>query len=412
MKTLIFYFVASHLISFLCSILEAVLLCCTNSYIAVLKKKKHHSGHILSDLKSHINGPLAAILTLNTAAHTFGAAGVGAQVVELFGNQWLAFASIFLTLTMLYLTEMIPKTIGAVYWKTLAPFSAYCIKILIFITYPFVVSFEWMAHLISRGKRMEKITQEEIKVILEEGTSSGVIEEVEQDMLESIFRLGNRRVGVLMTTRMDIDWLDVNDTPEKIQKKIDSCPYNRFPVCEEELDKVVGIVTSRDLVSQLLSGAPLDLKKITRPPIYVPENMRILQLLELFKKNPIHFALVTDEYGGIQGLITLNDVLTSIVGETSSEMIGSEAQVIHRKDGTWLVDGMLPIDEFKELFELDKLPSEDKKLYRTVAGFCMMQFGRIPRSGDVFIWNKCSYKVVKMDGHRIERILITPLPNF
>lgn len=411
MKTLIFYFVASHVISFLCSILEAVLLCCTNSYIAVLKKKKHHSGYILSDLKSHINGPLAAILTLNTGAHTFGAAGVGAQVVELFGNQWLAFASIFLTLTMLYLTEMIPKTVGAVYWKALAPFSAYCIKILIFITYPFVISFEWMAHLISRGKRVEKITQEEIKVILEEGTVAGVIEGVEQDMLESIFRLGNRRVGVLMTTRMDIEWLDVNDTPEKIQQKIDSCPYNRFPVCEEELDKVMGIVTSHDLVSQLLSGRPLDLRKIARPPVYVPENMRILQLLELFKKNPLHFALVTDEYGGIQGLITLNDVLTSIVGETSSEMIGSEAQVIQRKDGTWLVDGLLPIDEFKELFEIEKLPSEDKKLYRTVAGFCMMQLGRIPRTGDVFIWNKCSYKVVKMDGHRIERILITPLPS-
>jgi putative hemolysin len=151
------------------------------------------------------------------------------------------------------------------------------------------------------------------------------------------------------------------------------------------------------------------LKKIARPPIYVPENMRILQLLELFKKNPIHFALVTDEYGGIQGLITLNDVLTSIVGEAGSEMLGSEAQVIQRKDGTWLVDGMLPIDEFKELFEIEKLPAEEKKLYRTVAGFCMMQLGRIPRGGDVFIWNKSSYKIVKMDGHRIEKILITHL---
>lgn len=409
MRTLIFYFVASHLISFICSILEAVLLSCTSSYIAVLKKKKHHSGNILSSLKSHINSPLAAILTLNTGAHTFGAAGVGAQVVELFGSQWLAAASICLTLTMLYLTEMIPKTIGAVYWKSLAPMSAYIIKVLIFITYPFVISFEWVAHLISRGKRLEKITAEEIKVVLEEGTLAGVIEEVEQDMLESIFRLGSRRVGMLMTNRMDIKWLNVHDTSEEIRRKIDANPYNRFPLCEEELDQIVGVITSKDLLIQLLSKEPLDLKKLAHSPIYVPENMRVLQLLEHFKKNPIHFALVTDEYGGIQGLITLNDVLESIV-ETSSDLLTAKAQIIKRKDDSWLVDGMLPIDEFKELFEIERLPSEQKEFYRTVAGFCMMQLGSIPHVGDVFTWGKLSFKIVKMDGRRIERVLISQLP--
>ncbi len=409
MEILILYFVVSHVVSFVCSILEAVLLSCTNSYIAVLKKKKYRSGYILGDLKSRINSPLAAILTLNTGAHTFGAAGVGAQVVWLFGNQWLALASILLTLTMLYLTEMIPKTVGALYWKALAPASAYSIKALIIITYPFVISFEWIASLISRGKHMEKITEEEIKVILEEGTVGGVIEEVEQDMLESIFRLGDRRVGVLMTNRMDIEWLDINETPEKIRQKIDSFPHNRFPVCEEVLNNVVGVVTSHDLLSQALLGAPLDLKKLIHSPIYVPENMRVLQLLELFKKNPIHFALVTDEYGGIQGLITLNDVLTSIVGETTTGLMPTEAQVVKRKDGSSLVDGMLPIDEFKELFEIEKLPSEEKELYRTVGGFCMMQLGRIPRVGDAFTWNKCTFKIVKMDGHRIERVLISPI---
>lgn len=409
MRTLIFYFLASHLVSFMCSILEAVLLSCTNSYIAVLKKKKHHSGDILSSLKSSINSPLAAILTLNTGAHTFGAAGVGAQVVELYGNQWLAAASIILTLTMLYLTEMVPKTIGAVYWKSLAPISAYLIKVLIFITYPFVVSFEWIAHLISRGKRLEKITTEEIKVVLEEGTLAGVIEEVEQDMLESIFRLGSRRVGMLMTNRMDIKWLNVHDASEEIRRKIEAYPYNRFPLCENELDHIVGVITSKDLLIQLLSNEPLDLKKLAHPPMYVPENMRILQLLDHFKKNPIHFALVTDEYGGIQGLITLNDVLESII-ETSSDLLTAKAQIIKRKDDSWLVDGLLPIDEFKELFEIDRLPSEKKEFYRTVAGFCMMQLGSIPHVGDIFTWGKLSFKIVKMDGRRIEKVLISKLP--
>jgi len=408
MKILILYFVISHVVSFLCSILEAVLLSCTNSYIAVLKKKKHHSGYLLSDLKTRINGPLAAILTLNTGAHTFGAAGVGSQVVELYGSQWLAAASVVVTLTMLYLTEMIPKTIGAVYWKSLAPSSAYIIKGLIWITYPFVISFEWLAHLISGGKQFEKITQEEIKVVLEEGTSAGVIEEVEQDMLESIFRLGSRRVGVLMTPRMDIQWLDTNDSIEEIRKKIDTSPLSRFPVCQDDLDDVVGIVAAKELLLQALSGTPFDLKALAHPPTYVPENMRVLQLLDLFKKSPIHLALVTDEYGGIQGLITLNDVLESIVGDTASDVLSAERQVVKRKDGTWLVDGMLPIDEFKELFEIDKLPFEKKEYYRTLAGFCMMQFGNIPHIGDTFVWNKYTFKVVKMDGHRIERVLIAP----
>lgn len=406
MTLLLLYYISSHIISFTCSILEAVLLCCTNGYIALLKKKKPSVGHILGDLKTRIDRPLAAILTLNTAAHTFGAAGVGAQVNELYGDKWVVMISIVLTLTMLFFTEMIPKTLGALYWKKLAPFTAYSIKFLITLIYPFVVSFEYIAHLLAKGKVHEKITGEEIKLILEEGTQAGVINEIEHDMVESIFRLGNRRVNILMIPRMEIEWIEMQISTENLRKQLFSSPHNRFPVCNEELDEVVGIVTSKDILNQLLTNQHLDLQAVLKPPLFVPENMRVVQLLEIFKKTPDHLAIVTDEYGGIQGLITLHDVLESIVGDVPGSSILPDTPVLQRKDGSWLVDGMVPVDEFKEQFDVDFLPDEDKGMYRTLGGFCMKQIGSIPKVGDTFIWNKFRFKIVKMDGRRVDKVLI------
>ena len=406
MTLLLIYYLTSHFFSFTCSILEAVLLCCTNGYIALLKKKKPTVGQILGDLKSRIDRPLAAILTLNTAAHTFGAAGVGAQVNEMYGDKWVAIFSIILTLTMLFITEMIPKTLGALYWKKLAPFTAYSIKFLIALTYPFVVSFESIARILSRGKVHEKITEEEIKLILEEGTQAGVIQEVEHDMVESIFRLGNRRVNILMIPRMDIEWIDINTSPENLRKSLNESVHTRFPICDGELDEVVGLITSKDILNQLLNEKALNLKEVVKPPLFVPENMRVVQLLDLFKKTPDHLALVTDEYGGVQGLITLHDVLESIVGDVPGTAILPKSQVLQRKDGSWLVEGMIPIDEFKEQFDIDTLPDEEKGTYRTLGGFCMRQMGSIPKVGDTFIWNKFRFKVVKMDGRRVDKVLI------
>jgi putative hemolysin len=377
----------------------------------LLKKKKPGVGQILADLKTRIDRPLAAILTLNTAAHTFGAAGVGAKVADLYGDQWLAFVSILLTLTMLFFTEMIPKTLGAVYWKKLAPISAYAIKFLIILTYPFVISFEYIARFLSRDKTQEKITEEEIKLILEEGTQAGVIKEIEHDMVESIFRLGNRRVNILMIPRMDIEWIDIHTTSENLRKRLNASPHTRFPVCDGELDEVIGLVSSKDILNLMLSGGNLDLKPVVKPPLFVPENMRIVQLLDIFKKTPDHIALVTDEYGGIQGLITLHDVLESIVGDVPTTSILPETQIIQRKDGSWLVDGMIPIDELKEQFDIDKLPDEEKETYRTLGGFCMRQMGSIPKVGDTFIWNKFRFKIVKMDGRRVDKVLIYFVPK-
>ncbi|MFI0435212.1 MAG: hemolysin family protein [Parachlamydiaceae bacterium] len=410
MTLLLFYYFSSHFFSFTCSILEAVLLCSTNGYVALLKKKKPKVGLILADLKSRIDRPLAAILTVNTAAHTFGAAGVGAQVNELYGDKWVALISVLLTLTMLFITEMIPKTLGALYWKKLTPFTAYSVKFLITVTYPFVISFESIARLLARGKVHEKITEEEIKLILEEGTQAGVIDEVEHDMVESIFRLGNRRVSILMIPRMDIEWIDIKISPEDLRKRLSTSIHTRFPVCDGELNNVVGLITTKDILNQVLIEQKFDLNAVIKPPLFVPENMPVVQLLDIFRKTPDHVALVTDEYGGIQGLITLHDVLESIVGNVPGSTILSDTQIIKRKDGSWLVDGMIPIDEFKEQFDIDTFPEEEKATYRTLGGFCMRQIGSIPKVGDAFIWNQFRFKIVKMDARRVDKVLIYFIP--
>ncbi len=247
MLPLILYFSLSHIVSFLCSVFESVLLSCTPNYVALLKKRRVPTAPVLEELKGKIDRPLAAILTLNTISHTIGAAGVGASVVELYGNQWLMLGSIVLTLTMLYWTEMLPKTVGAIYWKKLAPICARPIKWLIFVTYPFVITFDIFARFLSRGKKFDRVTEEDILVALESGAKEGVIEEAEQDMVENIFRLGNRHVGVLMRPRVDIEWLDIHDPPEEIREKIIASSHHRFPVCDKDIEAVKGIVHSADL---------------------------------------------------------------------------------------------------------------------------------------------------------------------
>ncbi len=405
MLILFLYYITSHIVSFTCSIYEAVLLSTSGGYVSLLRKKKPKVGAILTDLKARIDRPLAAILTLNTAAHTIGAAGVGAKVVELYGNHWLALASGILTLTMLYFTEMIPKTLGALYWKRLLPFTVYSLRFLIVITYPFVYSFEWIAKLISQGKAPDKITGEEIKHILEEGTKAGVIQEVEHDMLESIFRLGNRRVAILMVPRMNIEWLDLNEDLETIYKKADQSKHSRFPVCEGELDKVVGIISSKDLL-EIVAHGKKNIRELAKPPFFVPENMRVVQLLELFKTKPNHIALVTNEYGGVQGMITLHDVLESIVGDVPSSAVMPEMSIVKRGEDSWMVDGMLPIDELKAQFDIDSLPDEEKGTYHILGGFCMRQIGSIPSVGDTFTWQNLKFKIIKMNGRRVDKVLI------
>lgn len=385
-----------------------MLLSCTPAYISLLKKKQVKAGYHLEALKIHIDRPLSAILTLNTISHTFGAAGVGASVVELFGDHYLAIGSVILTLTMLYWTEMLPKTIGALHWKKLAPICAQPITWLMYLTYPFVVSFNIFAQLLSRGKKEDRITEEDIKMALEAGTEAGVINAAEQDMVENIFRLGDRKVGMLMKPRVDIDWINIQDSPEKIEEMIIKSDHHRFPVCDKDIDQVLGVIHIKDFLCASLKKEPANLKKLMRPPLFVNENQQIFELLERFKITKNTFALATDEYGTIQGMITTEDILTAITNEVDSEAQQGKG-IVKINQRSWVIDGSLPIDEFKEIFHFDELPNEERARYRTLSGLCMNQLGVIPRKGDRFSLKNYRFEVVAVHKRRVEKILLTTI---
>jgi putative hemolysin len=248
-------------------------------------------------------------------------------------------------------------------------------------------------------------TEEELHLLIDQGTQAGVFQEAEQDMVEGIFSLGDSRVYSLMTPRTELVWLDIADSIEEIRQKIAECPYSRFPVRQDSLETIVGIVKSRDLLVESLSGKEIDLKTLLKPAFFIPETMFASRALELFKEKNTELLLVVDEFGGLQGLLTINDILEEIVGAMEFE----EPQATQRQDGSWLLDGMLEVDEFKELFDFKALPHEDE--YETLSGFMMTSLGRVPQAADNFDWNGFRFEVMDMDGRRVDKVLVTTLPK-
>ena len=249
------------------------------------------------------------------------------------------------------------------------------------------------------------ITEEEFQVLLDQGTQAGVFEESEQDMVEGVFSLGDQRVYSLMTPRTEIVWLDIDETIEEIRAKIAENDYSRFPVRQDTLDVILGIVKARDLLVPSLKGETIRLKDLLKPAYFIPETMLASKALEIFKESHTDILLVIDEFGGLQGLLTINDIVEEIVGEMSL----GEPQATQRQDGSWLLDGMLEVDEFKDIFNLNALPHEDE--YETLSGFVMMSLGRVPKTADNFEWKGYRFEVIDMDGRRVDKVLVTTLPQ-
>jgi len=326
----------------------------------------------------------------------------------------LAIVVLVTTYLSLVIGELVPKRLALNNPERIAAVVAAPMRALSVVAYPAVRLLSLSTELVLRilGTRPSTeppVTEEEIKVLLEQGTEAGVFQEVEQDMVESVLLLDERRVASLMTPRPEIAWLDIDDPPEEIRRKLIASPYSRFPVCQGSLDNVLGEIEARDLLARSLCGEPFDLRAMLRKPLYVPETMPALKVLEAFKKSGTQIALVVDEYGSIQGLVTLKDILEAIVGDIPSAEELAEPQAIQREDGSWLLDGMLPIEEFKELLGIDELPGEGQGLYQTVAGFVIAQLGRIPVAADHFEWGGLRFEVMDMDGNRVDKVLVTPI---
>ncbi len=251
------------------------------------------------------------------------------------------------------------------------------------------------------------ITEEEIKVLIDQGTQVGVFGEAEQDMVEGVFRLNDRSINAIMTPRTEINWLDANDSKEEILKKVLESPFSRFPVCKGSLDNVIGVLNAKDLLEKHVTNTPYDIHDLLQKPLFVPENTQAVHVLEMERESGVHEALVIDEYGGVQGFVTLFDVLETIIGDLPSLDMESEPQIIRRADGSYLLDGLLPIDEFKELLNIDHLPEEEKVGYQTVGGFVINQFGSIPTAGQYFEWEGLRFDVMDMDSHRVDKVMVT-----
>jgi putative hemolysin len=228
-------------------------------------------------------------------------------------------------------------------------------------------------------------------------------------MIEGVLRLDERPVGGFITPRKQIVWFDLNDTPKDILQKIEKSRHSRYPVMHGSLDTVLGIVRAKDLLAQCLASRPLDLKAVLRPPLFFPETMSSLKALEIFKEKGTHIALVIDEYGGIEGIVTHNDILEAIVGYIPSAGEPVQPQATRRDDGSWLVDGLLHIDELKEIFELEKMPEGAYSVYHTVGGFVISQLRTIPSPGQSFRWENLRFEVLDMDGRRVDKVLVTPI---
>ena len=256
------------------------------------------------------------------------------------------------------------------------------------------------------GATETPVTEEEMRILLDQATEGGTFQAAERDMLNGVIRLGNRTVADVMTPKKDVDWLDVDAPPEVVRQTMRESRHQRFPVARGDLDNVLGMVQSKDLLLRLLKGQPLDLKACIKQPLYVPEGTPALRVLEMLKAHPIHAAVVVDEYGALQGVVSLNDILVSLTPGTLNALSELEGTVVRREDGSWLLDGVLPVDETKEALGIHTLEGEERGYFHTLAGFVMLRLGRIPHAGDHFHWGGFRFEVVDMDGLRIDKVLV------
>ena len=251
------------------------------------------------------------------------------------------------------------------------------------------------------------ITEAEIRSYIEEGRDIGVIEDAERDMVSGIFRLGDRRVEALMTPRLDVAWIDINAPQEQIFQIIQETPHSRIPVAEGDLDNVLGYLQIRDLLGIAPDDQDFDLHDFIKEPIYVPENMAALKALDNFQTSGVHLAVVVDEFGGITGMVTDYDILEAIVGEIPEDSSDTDYLAFQREDGSWLFDGLIVIDQLKEILNLSDMPGEESAGFQTLSGFVMSQLGRIPKTGAKFTYDGYQFEVVDMDGRRVDRVLVS-----
>lgn len=322
--------------------------------------------------------------------------------------------SALITYFSLVIGELIPKRIATNDPEKIAMTMCGPIKVLSKIFRPMVrvlsLSTEAGLKLIGvKEKEESQVSEDEIKVMIEQGKQDGVFEENEQDIVESVFRMSDQTVDAIMTPRTELDWIDLEEPVEESLKEIADSTYHYFPLVRGNPDNVLGVISSKALLDAYIRREEIDLEKIMEPPLFVPESKPALSLLDDLKASESNFAVVLDEYGGFSGMITPYDLLNELVGDVTNigEEPDDEDDVLVRDDGSWSFDGMIDIDEFKETIGVRELPDENRVGYQTLAGFILSRTGSIPSTGDSFDWNGFHFEIVDMDGLRIDRVFVS-----
>lgn len=326
-------------------------------------------------------------------------------------------ATVLVVVVITYLSivigELVPKRIAQFNPEGIARLVARPIHILAVIAHPFVrllsKSTDALLKMMGMSQPVERnLTEEEIHAMLEEGSEAGIIERHEHDMVRNVFRLDERQVGSLMIPRADIEYLDINQPLEANLLRIAESDHSRFPVCRGSLSDLLGVTSFKQLFSQTINGGQPDLTAQVNPCVFVTESLTGLELLAQFQASGTHMVFVIDEYGEVQGLVTLQDVLEAVTGEFIS-LDNTDRWAVQREDGSWLLDGMIPVPELKDELELKSVPEEDKGRYHTLSGMMMWLLGRPPNVADVVVWEQWRLEVIDLDGKRIDKVLASRL---
>jgi putative hemolysin len=375
------------------------------------------------DLGRFLSTVQVGITLIGVLASVFGGAtladSVAREVARLPGgaaySTSLGFALVvlFISYVTLILGELVPKRIALGRPEAIAARLSRLLRWLARVVAPV----EWLlsasSNLVlklvpSRGAAPAPVTEEEITLLLREATAAGQVEAGETAIVQMALRMGDRRIGAMMTPRTQVEWLDLGDGEAENRRKIHDSDYSRFPVVEGPTHQVIGIVEVKALLTQMLAGKPFDIRAAVRPGLYMPDTLTALRALELFRERGEPMALVVDEYGDFEGVLTLHDILQTLVGDIVVPGEAGPAAVVRREDGSWIVDGMLPIDEVRDLTGLAEIPGSESGDFHTLGGFLMARVNRIPSVGDRVDVDGYGFEVVTMDGRRVDRVVITP----
>lgn len=326
-------------------------------------------------------------------------------------------AVVCITYLSVVIGELVPKRLGLLAPETIASLVAGPMSGLARATRPLVWLFSVSGDIVLRpfnARRSDDppVTDEEIKVLMEQGAEAGVFHESEQEIVSNVLRLDEQRIGTIMTPRKDVQFVDL-DEPDEVRKGIAESEHGRLVVCRGGLENVIGVLQVAKLLKQALAGQALNVEAVTTPALYVPDTVTTSQLLENFRKTRLQFALVVDEYGEFEGVVSLTDVLTSIVGDLPADDEEAEEDATQREDGSWLLEASMTMERFSDMFEVHELPGTESGGFHTIGGFVMHQLGRVPRVADHFECAGMRFEVVDMDRHRVDKVLLTiqPVPE-